>query len=166
MRDPIQEGQYYSLSYIKTNLIDEEKSFFEVFDLERDSTKTAQSAGVYNIGQSDTSCVFRVVIKNKEYLFIHKEYSSDQTAVEIIPAPGTGKRIVIVYGSVRTASSTGEAYIHDTDWEAFKVYASNFSTLQAGNVIIKAKENTPVKYTSTTGSKDQFIALNYYIEAV
>ena len=166
MRDPIVEGQYYSLDFIKAHEIDLEKSFIEEFDFEFDSSKTAQAAGVYNIGQTDTSQVYRVIIKNRDILFVTKEYDANQTGTEIIAAPGAGKRIVINYGSVRVDATSGTAYLHGTTWKAFVLYATRYDTIQAGSLVIKCDPNTAVQYTSTVGINDQFIALNYYIEAV
>ena len=61
------------------------------------------------------------VSSSDNQLFSQKEYTTSQTDVEIIPSPGVGKRIVVHYGSIRTDSSNGEAYLKPSD-DSFKMF--------------------------------------------
>lgn len=112
---------------------------------------------------------YRIKISTSDaQLIAQEEYSASQTDVEIIPAPGVGSRIVIHYGSIRTDSTSGEAYLHpdDDSFKMFQVYISNFASFTAGSLYIPLPENQAVKLTSTQGAKNIYTFLNYTIESI
>lgn len=106
------------------------------------------------------------VTTSDNQLIAQAEYAASQTATEIIAAPGTGKRIVIHYGSIRTDASSGTAYLEPSDnsFKMFQVYISVFSTFTAGSLYIPLPENTSVDLTSTQGTNNIYVFLNYTIE--
>jgi len=98
------------------------------------------------------------------------ELDEAQSDVELIPAPGVGKRIVVRYGSIRTAAATGKCFFEGTVNGAQHlmgmVYVVKFSSFAGIGVVVPLDENTNLRITTTTGSSDTFYYLIYTIEDV
>lgn len=164
--DRLKEGDFLTADYVRTYGLIESASFNRLFELEPRLSMSATDAGVLKLDNDDTGVVFKVVSRNRQILFKSFEYNANQTATELIPAPGSGKRIVITYGSIRSESTSGLAYIHDGTFKCFLVYLTNFSSFAAANLHIPFGDNESVKLTSTQGAKNLYVALNYYYESV
>lgn len=101
---------------------------------------------------------------------ISAEINANQTATELIPAPGPGFRIVIKYGSIRTTSTVGKGYFHGTlrgtQFLMGMVYSSVFTSFTGFGIAVELDENTALYLTTTFGTKDTFYFIQYTIEKV
>jgi len=104
------------------------------------------------------------------YLAFSAEYATAQTATEVIAAPGSGKRIVMKYLSIRTVSASGKAYLEGTYNSSTLVmgmiYPAQTKVFGAADISILLDENTNVTITTTTGTSDLFTAMQWTIEDV
>lgn len=98
------------------------------------------------------------------------EVNASLTDEELISAPGIGKRIVIVYGSIRTVANSGKAYfegiIDSVQHLMGMVYASAIKSFTGIGVSVPLDENTNFRITTTTGTNDLFYYVIYRIEDV
>jgi len=96
------------------------------------------------------------------------EVSADLDDVELIPAPGEGKRIVIKYGSIRTEGNSGYATFKGTYNEALHlmgmIYPSKFQSFAGFGVTVRLDENTNFYIKSTVGAVKLFYYVIYIIE--
>ena len=162
--DRLKEGDFMTADYVRTYGLIESASFNRLFELEPRFSMTVNDVPELKVND-DTGVVFKVVSRNRQILFNSWEYAANQTGTILLPSPGAGKRIVIVYGSIRTESLSGVAYIHDTTFKCYMTYISSFNSFTAGELHIPFGENQSVKFTSTQGSKNIYVALNYYYES-
>lgn len=164
--DGIQSGVKCSEEYLENSGLLSSASIGKLYHFLRRRDLTAQSTGVLNTGSADTSNVYQLQDMNPEIETFTAEYATSQTAVELVAAPGVGKRLVIVYGSIRTDGTTGEANLHDNIQVFFKSYFSNFASFAAGTLHVHCNENQALKLTSTQGAKKLYVAVEYYIADV
>jgi hypothetical protein len=166
--DNLREGLYLSADYIRTNYLAETASFGTLFELYRDIVKTAQSAGVINLGASDTSDVYMVRSKHHQMFAVTGEFNANQTGTIIIPAAGIGKRIVVDYGSIRSESTTGTVYCSDSvsGKTSFKIYLSVQTSFGSAKLYLPLEENAAFLLTSTQGAKLLTYAFDYHYEVI
>jgi len=90
--------------------------------------------------------------------------------IELIPAPGEGKRIVIRYGSIRGEPINGKAYfegiIDGAQHLMSMVYFSQFKIFTGIGVTVKLDENTNLRWTAEIGSYLIFYYIIYTIEDI
>lgn len=169
-RDFVRSGQYYTADYLRISNLDASETFQTMYELWRCKSKVASDSGVISAateyGIEDNSAVFRTKSKHPCILFGSWEFNSNQTGTVLIPAPSQDSRIVVIYGSIRTDSTSGEAYFHDGSFKAFQAYFSAFTSFTAGNLYLPMEQGESLKITSTQGAKKLYCSANYYIEQV
>ena len=168
MIDQLSEGQFYTADFIRDCGLIESPSIGTLFELYNRPGIDPQSLDVYQTGTSDRSAVFQVKQRNPQRYMNSAEFTTSQTAVQIIPAPGRGKRLVSEYIAIRTEGSSGVAYLTDgiSPLQAFKVYFSVQNNVAAANLFLPSQENAPVLFTSTQGAKPVFVAIGYHFEVI
>jgi len=167
MIDQLAEGQYFTKKYLEGGLICS-PSLGTIFELFNRPDVDPQSINVNQMGTSDNSAVFQVKQKNPQRYMVSFEFNASQTAAQILPAPGRGRRWVGEYLSIRTESSSGSAYFHDgvSPLKAFNTYFSVQSANASANLFLPASENAPILFTSTQGAKLISIAIGYHVEVI
>lgn len=169
IRDNVKPGDRFTANYLRVSRIDATATFTGLYKLVRDRTKVASDKGVISVeteyeGQTDTSDVFRVAEINPDINGVAAEFTTNQTNTVIIAAPGAGKRIVVAYASIRTESSSGEAWFSDGTNRAIITYFSVQTSFRSAAIHIEMPVNTAVLFTSTQGAKKINASLQYYIE--
>jgi hypothetical protein len=168
-RDKVKPGDRFTADYLRVSRIDATATFTGLYKLVRDRTKVATDTGVVSVateypGQADTSDVFRVAEINPDINGVAAEFTTNQTNVVMIAAPGAGKRIVVTYASIRTESVSGEAWFSDGTTRAIITYFSVQTSFQSAAIHVELPVNTAVLFTSSQGSKKINASLQYYIE--
>ena len=168
MIDQLSEGQFYTADFLRECGLIDSPSIGTLFELYSRPGINPQSLDVYQTGTSDASAVFQVKQKNQQRYMISREFSTSQTATQILPPVGLGKRYVAEYIAIRTDSSSGVAYLTDgiTAIQAFKVYFSVQNNVASANLFLPTPENGAVLFTSTQGSKNVFLAIGYHTEII
>jgi hypothetical protein len=169
IRDKVKPGDRFTADYLRVSRIDATATFTGMYKLVRDRTKVASDKGVISLateyeGQTDTSDVFRVAEINPDIDGVAAEFLDSQTNALAIAAPGTGKRIVVIYASIRTESVSGEAWFFDGTTRSVITYFSAQTSFNASNLHIELPVNTPIYFNSTQGAKKVTASLQYYIE--
>lgn len=72
----------------------------------------------------------------------------------------------MIYGSIRTEASAGEAYFHSGTKKVFVCYFKKANAFTAGSLYVPMPIGEPVLLTSTQGLEKLYVAINYYIETV
>ena len=128
---------------------------------------SAQDATVINLGGSDSSRVYEVQEAHPKIQSFTAEYTASQTGVQVLAAPGAGKRYVFKYASITTDGTTGVAYFHgDGVTAALKTYFTAQTRGEAANIDREWPENKAVLFTSTQGAKNVFVTLEYHLADV
>lgn len=166
--DNLREGLYLSADYIRTNYLAETASFGTLFELYHRIEKTAQDIGVLNIGASDTSAVYQIKSKNAQRYMKSGEFNANQNGTVLLAAPGAGKRIVIEYGTIRSESTSGEAYMYDSIslQQSFKIYLTVQTSFVSVNLFLPLAENAALLMTSTQGAKRIYYCIGYHYEVI
>ena len=168
MLDQLSDGQYYTADFLKSSGLLASPSLGTIFELYNRPDVNPQTKDVYQLGASDKSAVFQVKAKNPQKYMISREFNANQTAVQILPPPGAGRRWVAEYASIRTEGSSGVAYFTDgiTAQQALKVYFSVQSSFVSANLFLPLPENAPALFTSTQGAKLIYLAIGYHVEII
>ena len=166
MIDRIRCGDAYTLDYLRTTGLINSPTLSEALTLVARCDIDAQDAGVRNTGGEDESIVFKIKSRFAERSMHTAEFETSQTGTVLLPAPGAGLQTIIEYASIRTQSTTGEAFLHANSNEYFKVYFTARTTFAAGQLFIPLGENEKLHITSTQGAKKLFVGVQYYTEAV
>lgn len=169
-RDYVALGQYYTEDYLKVSDLDGSRSFDTLYSLWHCRLKTASTPGVISLttefGLPDTSRVFRVIpkhpcIESKVY-----EFTGNQTGTVLLSALSANERYIINYGSLRSDSASGMAYITDGVSKVFMTYFDAFKSATATAIYLPMEAGAALTLYSTQGSKALFVALNYTVEVV
>jgi len=170
-RDYIKAGQYYTSDYLRMSGLDNSRSFDTMFKLIASTDKSASDDGVISAstmyGETDTSQVYQVQIKNPDIKVFSAEYTSSQSGTELLPAPADNERYVITYGSIRADTNAGDAYISDESGTTIlQCYLDRFQSVVAEELHSPMGQGEAISLTSTQGDDELFVCLNYYIETV
>lgn len=172
-RDFAKPGEYYSADYLRISDLDACASFQTMFGLMRMIEKSASDADVISADKVwpslhpiDVSPVYRVYSRENYKLWKSKEFTTSQTATEIIPPAISGRQIIVEYASIRTVGNTGEAFLHNNDSSIIlsKLYITNRSDFGSANVYVPCGEGKGLYLTSTQGAFKLYAAVNWHYE--
>lgn len=168
--DGLKVGQYYTVDFLRSSGLLNSRSLDTIFQFEEErdlgTPKIRDDKKTFKVSPADDSPLMRVTLRNPQHLNFSAEYTTSQTGTILISEQGLGTRIVLTFGSIRTESLTGDAYLHSDGLKAFNVYFSNTTSVASFNIEAYAAENQPVKLTSTQGNKRLYVALVYYVEKI
>lgn len=168
--DPLEFGKLYTAKYLKeSGIIANSRSLGSLYRLVSRPDKAGTEEDV-NVGlpayRGQAGEVYEVRALNHNMLAVGGEYSSSQTATEIIAAPGEGKQIVITTVAIRSIANSGKAYLSNGILNAFHTYFESQYASSSNNLDVAVGENLAITLTSTQGSNDMYVGVAYYIEAV
>lgn len=160
--DGLELGQFYTAEYLKQTGLIYSASFDRLYKPVVRCDKSYSDQGVIKL-DNDTSEVYEVVSRNNNIQPVGVEVSESQAGLQMIPAPGLGKQIVIVYVAMRTTSTSGTAYLTNGVDVAFPAYFTAMQNITVSEIEVPVGENLPVTLVSSQGSKPLYVGIEYYI---
>lgn len=169
-RDYVIPGQYFSADYLRQTELDASKSFGTLFSLRSFPSKNATDSDVTHVGETDTSPVYRAMVREPQRYYrslIVADSVTQETIIDVADVP-SGHQIVVDYASIRTESTSGSAYLVNNDGSVVLsyLYITTKSTFVSGQVYVPIGANYGLYLVSTQGSKDLYVAITYHFELV